>query len=187
MNKKCLFLFVGASILLTSCGVDSEADIANDVEAQQFNQERLGPQPPSIRGQNRERMAQDERHTAYAHAAGFYLAETATLLEDMTVLFEQNQVNQENLSATQDKLDEIRQKSEQFINLDRPATFDGFHHVHLATLVELDALRRILDDMQEPIHPLQVTNARVYYENAVMSHKLMEREFMSVTEELGIY
>ncbi|WP_227936277.1 DUF6376 family protein [Alkalihalobacillus deserti] len=187
MNKKNLFLLVGASILLTSCGADSEADIANDVEAQQLNTERLGLEPPNIKGQNQERLPQDERQTKYANEAGFYLAETASLLENMTTLFQQNQANQESLNATISTLDQIRRKSEEFIKLERPEPFDGFHNVHLSTLVELDALRRILEDMKEPIHPLQVTNARVYYENSVMSHKLMEREFLSVTEELGIY
>lgn len=187
MNKKSLILFLGASILLTSCGTDSEADIANDVEAQQYNVERLGPKPPNIRGQNQERLQQDERYTVYANAAGSYLAETAELLEDMNSIFNQDPLQQEDLNATQSIVDQFRTKSEDFINLERPTPFDGFHHVHLATLMEIDAFRRILEDMQEPIHPLQVTNARVYYENAVMSHKLMEREFLSVTEELGVY
>jgi hypothetical protein len=188
LNKKRFLIYLGIGLLLTGCGTDSEADIVNDVEAQQFNAERLGaPEPPSIRDQNRERLVQDEWHTTYSSEAGFYLSETATLLEDLSNLFEENNVRLNDVNVTLSTLDEIRSRSESFIELDRPEAFDGFHHVHLSTLVEIDALRRILSDMKEPIHPMQLTNARVYYENAVMSHKQMEREYFSITEELGIH
>ncbi len=173
--------------MLTGCGADSEANIANDVEAQQFNTIRQIPEPPSNHSQNRERMVQSEQQEIYASEAGHYLSETATLLENVNDIFEQNQVTSTEINEALSILERIRNESETFVELSRPGVFDGFHHVHLSTLVEIDALRRILEDMKEPVHHLQLTNARVYYENAVMSHKLMEREYLSVTEDLGIY
>ncbi|GAE28551.1 hypothetical protein JCM9140_4796 [Halalkalibacter wakoensis JCM 9140] len=109
------------------------------------------------------------------------------MLEDLASFFDSGNVTSTDVDRTLSKINEIRDKSDQFINTQRPAEFDALHHVHISTLMEIDALDRILTDMKEPIHPLQVTNARVYYENAVLSHKLMEREYLSVTEDLGIH
>ncbi|ARK30397.1 hypothetical protein [Halalkalibacter krulwichiae] len=187
MKKNSVILLIGASIVLSSCGAEDEANIVNDVEAQQLQTEQIAPEAPSIRQQNRERNRQDNDYSIYANEAGFYLSQTATLLEQIAPIFDKNNVNTNKLNQTLSLIEQIQSESESFMNLDRPEPFDGFHHVHLATLIEVDALKRVMSDMKNPIHPLQLTNARVYYENAVQSHKLMEREYLSITEELGIY
>ncbi|MFC0470203.1 hypothetical protein ACFFHM_06600 [Halalkalibacter kiskunsagensis] len=186
-KQKLLFIF-GTSLILASCGADSEADIVNDIEAQQSEPEfHYYPKPASIRDQNKEKIPENTALESYGDEAGHYISETTTLLETMASLFEQRTVHTTDVQTVLTQLEELREKSSSFIDLDRPQPFDGLHHVHLSTLIEIDALERVLLDMKEPIHPLQVTNARVYYENAVMSHKLMEREYLSITEELGIH
>ncbi len=174
--------------MLASCGADSEAEIVNDIEAQQTETEyHYYPKAASIRDQNKESVPKYTALESYGDEAGHYISETATILEKMAPLFEQSTVHTTDVQAVLTQVEELREKSSMFIDLNRPELFDGLHHVHLSTLIEVDALERVLLDMKEPIHPLQVTNARVYYENAVMSHKLMEREYLSITEELGIH
>jgi hypothetical protein len=179
---------LGTSFLLASCGADSEAEIVHDIEAQQTETEyHYYPKSASIRDQNKENEPRYTTLESYGDEAGHYISETATILENMAPLFEQASLNTTDVQSILTQLEQLKEKSSAFIDLNRPEPFDGLHNVHLSTLIEIDALERVLIDMKEPIHPLQVTNARVYFENAVMSHKLMEREYLSITEELGIH
>ncbi|WP_332630247.1 hypothetical protein [Halalkalibacter flavus] len=189
MKKKHVLILFGTSLILASCGADSEADIVGDVEAQQFRAHYQNdvPAPPSIRDQNKQRVPRYTALQSYAEEAGHYISDTATLLEEIAPFFDQPNVQSADVDTTLSKIKNIRDKSSEFIDLNRPEPFDSMHHVHISTLMELDALERILKDIKDPVHHLQVTNARVYYENAILSHKLMEREFLSVTEDFGIH
>ncbi|MDT8859923.1 hypothetical protein N0O92_06735 [Alkalihalobacillus sp. MEB130] len=188
MKKRQVLFVIGTSLVLASCGADSEEEIVHDVEAQQFRSDYHDtPAPPSIRDQNKQRVPRYTAMQSYADEAGHYISETAVLLEDLATFFDQGTVETSDVDETMDKIELLRNKGEEFINTSRPEPFDALHHVHVSTLMEIDALERILSDMKEPIHPLQVTNARVYYENAVLSHKLMEREYLAVTEDYGIH
>ncbi|KHF37955.1 hypothetical protein LQ50_24290 [Halalkalibacter okhensis] len=189
MKKQHVSILFGTCLILASCQADSEAEIVDDIEAQQFkaNQQNVVPAPPSIRDQNKQRILRNTALQSYADEAGHYISETATMLESIAPFFDRANVRVADVDHTLSKIQNIRDNSSNFIDLNRPEPFDNMHHVHVSTLMELDALERILKDMKDPVHQLQITNARVYYENAILSHKLMEREYLSVTEDFGIH
>lgn len=54
-------------------------------------------------------------------------------------------------------------------------------------LIEVDALDRALNEMKKPIHPLQYNHVNLYYDNSLLILSQLEREWLSVTEDYGIF
>lgn len=174
-------------VMITACGADSEADIVEDVEAQQSDTSTGMKILTNDTDQNKRRVQKSEHLENYADEAGYYLNQSATLLTQLSPYFDRAELSTSDLNDVLSILTKIRDERDAFINLERPRAFEGFHNVHLSTLMEIDALERIFRDMRSPTHPLQIDNARVHYENAIMSHKLMEREYLTLMEEYGLY
>ncbi len=188
MAKIYIIIWIGFVLLFTAaCGTDSEAEIIDDVTKQQTDTSNDIRLQSNNTDQNKQRNLLDAQLASYADEAGYYISHTATLLEHLAPYFEQENLSKADLNDVLQTLSNIRKASQSFVHLDRPVSFDGFHNVLLSTLVEVDALQRIFSDMREPPHPLQIQNARVYFEKATMSHKLMEKEFLTLTEEFGLH
>lgn len=187
--KKFTFIICSGLVFipLSACGqTDSEENIVQDVEVQQFDEDYGFQQRANNADQNENQMTNPEL-TFYANQAGSYISETATLLEKTVRLFEVGAPTATDIDEALATIQELKRQSQSFLTFQPPEAFEGFHHVHVATLVEIDALEKVLMEITEPIHPIVVTNARVHYENAVVSHKLMEREYLSITEEYGLH
>lgn len=188
MSKVCITVSLAAILVITTaCGADSEAEIVHDVETQQSHPSKGFQLQANNTDLNKQRVLTDSQLSSYADEAGYYISQTITSLEQLAPYFEREKLTSAEIEEALSVLWNIREQSQAFIDLERPEAFDGFHNVHLSTLVEIDALERVFSDMRPPIHPLQLNNARVYYENAVMSHKLMEREYLSLSEEFGFH
>ncbi len=172
--------------MLSACGADSEAEIVMDA---QIEQQSTKPYHgvASNTDQNDVDIHLQSAVVVYADNAGYYLRQTINHLESIAPLFEDDTLGEHEVKAIQRVIIYIKEKSVDFMAQERPMEFDGFHNINLSLLTEIDALERVLDNMETPISPLQIQNARVYYENSVISHQQLEMEYQSLAEELGFY
>ncbi|MDV2683555.1 DUF6376 family protein [Alkalihalophilus lindianensis] len=187
MNKKMILLLTSTFVIVTGCMQDNSSDLIHDIK-QNEQEGTLGAQRFSNNtDQNRVLHRADTELLAYAKEAAFYLEETINHFEVIAPILQQKTLNNDSKTSVLSTIHSIKNNSERFHDLRIPHEFEGFHQIHLSFITELTNLERVIDDMREPIDSRQAENARVHYENIMMAHKLMEREYMSLAEEYGFY
>ncbi|WP_100372785.1 hypothetical protein [Bacillus sp. FJAT-45037] len=187
MKKAYTILLAAVIILLTGCMQDNSAKLIDDV-VQNEKEGYYGAQRfPNNTEQNRLKHRADSELIAYAKEAGNFLEHSIEHLESIAPIMQQQTLSSSDISTVTSTIETLKNQSVIFENVRRPHEFQAFHEGHLTLIHEYNAIERVLFDMKTPVHPLQAENARVHYENAMMSHKLMEREFMSLSEKHGFY
>ncbi|WP_088102126.1 hypothetical protein [Halalkalibacter urbisdiaboli] len=186
LKLRHVILVITLATSIAGCRADSETDIARDAEAQQQSSKNYYG-VASNTDQNDAKNDLPSAVQVYAENAGYYLRNTINQLESLAPYLENNTLTDEERKELYEVISNVKSKSEQFLEQERPLEFDAFHDILISMLTEIDAFERILSDMRTPIHPLQVENARVYYENAILTHKQLEMEYQSLAEELGFY
>ncbi|KYG25535.1 hypothetical protein [Alkalihalobacillus trypoxylicola] len=184
--KKMMFVLGIGIVLLAACQMDSETQI---IEDSHHNEGALGFQGvPGDKDKHRQLKLSDHELSFYADKTAQYLSNSITRLEQQADFFNQNDVNiSHTIEEFIEALADIREETVEIINLDRPKPFNRFHEGHLNFVVELDALDRVLSDMRYPIDDSQYDDARMHYENAIISHKMLEREWLQIAEDYGIF
>ncbi|MDV2884419.1 MULTISPECIES: hypothetical protein [Alkalihalophilus] len=187
MKKQMFLILAGMSILFAGCMQDNSADLMEDIKQSQtegtFGAQRFS----NNTDQNHAIRRADTELLTYAKEAGVYLEQTINQLEDLAPTFQEDSFQADSLHSVLSTIHSIKQNSERFHNIRIPHEFEGFHQIHIGFITELTDLERVIDDMREPVDPRQALNARVHYENIMISHKSMEREFMSLSEDYGFH
>lgn len=180
------FFFILLCLLLsfTACQQEQGQDIARSIDHLQMEETEGIVPVPSNKEQNKRRVNTEQATVTYAEHFGYYLDQVYLKLDEMKELFYEN-VSNEELQVAKSKVNQVQQLSDQHITLLKPEQFEGLHLVHISFLVELESLASSLEnfDVNNETH---LRRARLYYENAVIALKQMEREFKTVLEEQGI-
>lgn len=185
--KRLRFLVLGLTVVsLIGCGEDSQANIVRDLQAQEQPND-VYHKVQSNTDQNKIKIQTNSVKASYADNVGYYLRNTITHLENLAPFFEDEALNSDELVTAKQTASQLKERSANLFQKERPAEFEGFHDILQSMLIEVNALERVLTDMRNPAHPLQIQNARVYYENIVITHKQLEMEYQTLAEELGIY
>ncbi|WP_078553378.1 hypothetical protein [Bacillus alkalicellulosilyticus] len=180
-----VFIIASSLSLLAGCG-DRGSDIVKGIENQPEGHQGLGiVEPPSIKEQNRERNSVSAETVSFADHFGYYLFSFYANLNEMRPFFLGDSPKAAELQHAIEHFADIQDESIQILDLPVPDEFHLLHQAHVATLIELEMLQQSLE-RYDSSDPEAFQKSRIYFENVVINHKQMEREFNSVTEELGI-
>lgn len=170
---------------------DSEKDIVKDVTEHQTQNMTKEDQPNNME-QNYYIQSQENGATPlneYADVTGTYIYAMYDQLMQIEPLFRMNdEVSDLGLERARQATKNILNEYENYSKMNTPDVFEGFQDVHSVTIYEIELLHKALNEMNPQSQDTNsLDTARRHYENAIMSHQLMEREFLSLSDELGLY
>ncbi len=176
--------------MITGCTIsDSEEDIVNDLTIQQSDDNTKEDQPNNMEqntflNPNVRTMDLQE----YADYAGTYIYSVYQYLENVDELFnDEGTMNEEKVKGAIESLQRLLEEHEHYNQIEEPEPFNGLSDVHSVAIYEIELLLEELNKMKKGQSNYSLEHARRHYENAVLSHNLMEREFLSLSEEYGLY
>ncbi|MCM3761315.1 hypothetical protein M3212_11025 [Alkalihalobacillus oceani] len=173
--------------LLSGCGMNPQADLVKNLEAEQNKPADNLALHSNNTDQNKVRGLQTNELQSFASEVGYYLAQSGELLREISPYFDSPNLAPGELQHIEAALTAFETQSEQLQALTPPPEFNGFFQVQMSTLIEARALSDLITAVADSGDMSQLANGRIYYENVVMSHKLMEREYLNVSEEHGLY
>ena len=187
MNRKLLkgIIISAATLLVTSCVNNQADDIARSIEDLQFNDHDGLLHDSNMKEQNKERVRVELNTATYADEFGYYLDKFYVYMRDIRDFFYSTSQTNEDVQKVLQTLDKIETLRDSTLELVLPEEFIGLHHVHMAALIEFDSLKTTIETMETPDHT-EMVQARVFYENTIISLKQMEREYKEVLMELGL-
>ncbi|MBU8908049.1 hypothetical protein [Desertibacillus haloalkaliphilus] len=189
-----ILILLCIALLAVGCAEDNAQNIAQDMKTA-YNDRHTSPNEeghslivpePSNKEQNKFRVHASNDVVTYADEFGFYLDTFYMRMKDLSSIFNDNNVNGQQLEQGRASLQELQQLSDEMLSMEVPSEFEGLHQIHMSALIELDALTMTLSDAVATNNTQEIDESMIYYENTVIALKQMEREYKIILEELGI-
>ncbi|MCM3713506.1 hypothetical protein M3202_05380 [Alkalihalobacillus oceani] len=174
-------------LLLFGCAMNPQDDLMKNLDAEQHKRADSLALHSNNTDQNKVRGLQTNDLQSFASEVGYYLSQSGELLQQISPYFDTPNLGEGELDHIYAALTAFEAQSEQLQTLSPPPEFNGFFQVQMSTLIEARALADLITAVAETGDMSQLANGRIYYENVVMAHKLMEREYLNVSEEHGLY
>ncbi|MFA9455450.1 hypothetical protein ACERJO_01645 [Halalkalibacter sp. AB-rgal2] len=177
-------------LIISGCAIsDSEEDIVNDLTIQQSDENTKEDQPNNMEQNtflNPNVRTMDLQ--GYADYTGTYIYSVYQYLETVDELFNDERViNDSIVNDATESLKRLLEEHEHYRQIEEPQPFNGLSDVHSVAIYEIELLLEELNKMKKGQLDNSLEHARRHYENAILSHNLMEREFLSLSEEYGLY
>lgn len=186
VRLKLWIVLMVALCLLFGCGQKNVKDLAVQIDEENKTAEKNRYIPlPSNKEQNRKNSNHAPEVVDYAEQYGYYLNEIYLHFNEMKDLFYQDDITSNNIQKAKQHVAEIESIMNTINKQTTPKEFAGLKAIHAPFINDLSSLEASLNDL-DPNNEIDLQRARLYFENAVTSHKIMQLEYRVTTSELGI-
>ncbi|BAB05464.1 hypothetical protein P4637_01155 [Halalkalibacterium halodurans] len=182
-----ILLMTTIGFIFSGCQQTTEEQVANDIIAQEHDRAKMVTPPSNTKVQQQQQNTLEDYVTEYADHFGYYLMEAAHELEALAPFYRGGQTVRMNEPEARERLRELHAWTKSMLVKDTPSEFQGVRNVLESLEIELNTVTNLHDELVS--NPTSGNRARtkVHFENAVSNLKQVERAYLTVLDNEGLY